>query len=221
MYAKVFSQIYDSSIAENYLTRLVFTDLLTLADINGVVDMTREAIARRTNVPLDMVCAAIAELEAPDPKSRTPDEDGRRIARLDQHRDWGWLIVNYQRFREIASEEQRRAKTLERVRKHRGKEPVTQCNAPETLVNACNAMQREREREREGGRKPPRSVAHLSILDIKDVITFKKSQAQEIKHRFSSEVAMGTHWSDDEKRKEHRSLRAEIKKLEGEIAQRA
>ena len=121
MFAKVFEQIYDSSIAENYLTRLVFEDMLTLADINGVVDKTHEAISRRTNVPIDVVKKGIVELEKPDGRSRRPDEDGRRIVRLDDHRDWGWLIVNYEYYRKIASEDQRREKTRSRVQKFREK----------------------------------------------------------------------------------------------------
>lgn len=121
MFAKVFEQIYDSSIAENYLTRLVFEDMLTLADINGVVDKTHEAISRRTNVPVDVVKKGIVELEKPDGRSRRPDEDGRRIVRLDDHRDWGWLIVNYEYYRKIASEDQRREKTRSRVQKFREK----------------------------------------------------------------------------------------------------
>ena len=119
MFAKVFEQIYDSSIAENYLTRLVFEDMLTLADINGVVDKTHEALSRRTNVPIDVIKKGIAELERPDNRSRRPEHDGRRIVRLDEHRDWGWLIVNYEYYRKIASEEQRREKTRERVQKFR------------------------------------------------------------------------------------------------------
>jgi hypothetical protein len=40
MFAKIFTQIFDSSIAEDYQTRHVFEDLLKLCDINGVVDIT-------------------------------------------------------------------------------------------------------------------------------------------------------------------------------------
>jgi hypothetical protein len=40
MYVKIFAQIYDSSIAEDYLVRLVFEDFLILADKHGHVDMT-------------------------------------------------------------------------------------------------------------------------------------------------------------------------------------
>lgn len=149
MFAKVFNQIFDSSIAECYLTRLVFTDMLTLCDINGVVDMTHEAIARRTNVPLETVRAAIKELESPDPRSRTPDNEGRRIIRMDEHRDWGWMICNYERFRKIASEEQRREKTAERVRKHRSSKELGDLKRSVTHGNACNAMQKQRQKQME------------------------------------------------------------------------
>ena len=159
VFGKIFTQIFDSSIAENYEMRLVFQDMIVLADVNGVVDMTPEALARRTNVPLDLVKKSLARLEAPDPKSRTPDHNGIRIKRLDDHRDWGWVIVNYQTFRQIASEEQRRVKTLERVHKHRSGSKLDDCNAPvtlcnavkrsETLGNACNATETETDKQRE------------------------------------------------------------------------
>jgi hypothetical protein len=139
MFAKVFEQIFDSSIAEDWKVRLVFEDLLILADINGVVDKTPEAISRRTNVPLDVVQQAISVLESPDHRSRRPDNEGRRIQRLDDHREWGWFIVNYDYYRKIASEEQRREKTKKRVQKLREK---SACNASVTHSNArvtlCN-----------------------------------------------------------------------------------
>ncbi len=131
MYAKVFNQIFDSSIVERPETRFTFVDMLILADVNGVVDMTHEAIARRTNRPIELIRQTISELEGPDPRSRTPDYEGARIKRLDEHRDWGWFIVNYENFRKLASEEQRREKTKLRVRRHRNKE----CNTPVTLSN--------------------------------------------------------------------------------------
>lgn len=104
MFAKVFTQILDSSLAEDYQTRHVFEDLLKLCDFNGVVDMTHEAIARRTNVPLEIVQRGITELEKADLRSRNPEFEGRRIVRLDQHRDWGWKIVNFGKYREIRTQ---------------------------------------------------------------------------------------------------------------------
>src|SRR5438045_3908715 len=94
-YAKIFQQIFDSSIADDWQVRHVFEDLLILANSDGVVDMTREAIARRTNTPLDVVIRAIEHLELPDASSRSKEEGGARLKRLDDHRDWGWWIVNH------------------------------------------------------------------------------------------------------------------------------
>jgi hypothetical protein len=121
MFAKVFSQIFESSIAEKPELRFTFMDMLVLADVNGVVNKTHEAIARITNRPLTVIKETIAELEGPDPRSQSPDYKGARIKRLDDHRDWGWFIVNYKHYRQIASEEQRREKTLARVKRHRDK----------------------------------------------------------------------------------------------------
>lgn len=109
MYAKVFTQIFDSSIAENYRYRHVFEDLLKLADKTGVVDMTPEAIARRTNCPLDEIQAALQYLALPDDRSRSKEHEGRRIIPVDSRRDWGWIIVNYEHYRAIQDEESRRA----------------------------------------------------------------------------------------------------------------
>lgn len=148
MYAKVFTQIFDSSIADNYKLRHFFMDLLVLADINGVVDMTPAAIAGRTRIPIEEVHQYLAFLESPDTESRTPDHEGRRIVRLDEHRTWGWCILNYDKFRAIASEDQRKALTRERVRKHREKR-VTPSNADVTPCNACNATQTEKQTEKQ------------------------------------------------------------------------
>jgi len=108
MYAKIFEQIYDSSIAENYQIRHIFMDLLVLADKTGAVDMTAEAIARRINVPLRNVRKAMLTLQAPDPQSRSHEADGRRIVLIDPDRDWGWQIVNYKQYDEMRNEDARR-----------------------------------------------------------------------------------------------------------------
>lgn len=125
MYAKIFTQIFDSSIAENYEVRHVFEDLLKLADKTGAVDMTVEAVARRVNAPLEKVKSGIEALMQPDPKSRSHEHEGRRLIPLDSGRDWGWLIVNYERYRAIQDEETRRAcwrdaKAKQRAKKRNG-----------------------------------------------------------------------------------------------------
>lgn len=108
MFAKVFSQIFDSSIAEDYKLRHFFMDLLVLADLEGHVDMTPRSIAARTAMPIEEVIQHLRALEQPDPRSRSIEHDGARIVLLDQHRDWGWQIVNYQKYRDVKSNLDRR-----------------------------------------------------------------------------------------------------------------
>ena len=117
LYSRVFLQILDSSIAEDYRTRHFFEDLLKLADRDGVVDMTHSAIARRLNAPEAEVREAIAKLEAPDPNSRDPKKEGRRIERLSDHRDWGWRIINWNEYEAIRD----RAAANERLIRHRNR----------------------------------------------------------------------------------------------------
>lgn len=100
--------------------RHVFEDLLKLADYKtGIVDVTRQALSRKLNIPIDVLNRELEKLESPDPASRDPDHDGRRIERLDEHRDWGWRILNWQKYDAIKS----RAQTAIRVSKHRESNP--------------------------------------------------------------------------------------------------
>jgi hypothetical protein len=110
MYGKLFAQMYDGTLGTKgpWQALVTFQQLIILADQYGDVDMTAEAIARRTTIPLDVVNIGLAELVKPDPHSRTPDEDGRRIVPLAENRDWGWHIVNHDIYRKIRSQEERR-----------------------------------------------------------------------------------------------------------------
>jgi hypothetical protein len=130
MFAKVFSQIFDSSIAEDASVRHVFMDLLILADSDGVVDMTAAAIARRTNVALDVVEAALARLSEPDHASRSKEDEGRRIVLIDSHREWGWQIVNYAHYRALTDNESRRSYFRDRKRAQREK-----AKCPQTVLD--------------------------------------------------------------------------------------
>lgn len=108
MYVKIYSQVFDSSLAEDYQTRHVFMDLLVLADPEGEVDMTHEAIARRTNVPIAIIRDAIGKLTVSDVNSRSKDHEGKRLIPIDPERNWGWKIVNFRHYRNIKNEAARR-----------------------------------------------------------------------------------------------------------------
>lgn len=126
MFAKIFRQIFDSSVAEDYLVRLVFQDLLVLADHTGIVEMRPEVIAVTTRVPLDIVTRALAKLQEPDPASRQEEEEGRRVVHLGHNR---WKIIAHHNYRNISDENARRAYNAERQRKCRaGKKAVTEAS---------------------------------------------------------------------------------------------
>lgn len=110
MYAKIFESMYDGSLATvgPWEALVTFQQMLVLADRWGTVDMTPEAISRRTTIPLAIIRKGIDALEQPDEQSRDPNLDGRRIRRLAEHRDWGWAIVNHAKYRAIRSSEDRR-----------------------------------------------------------------------------------------------------------------
>lgn len=152
MFAKVFEQIFDSSIANDYELRHFFVDLLVLADLSGLVDMTPEAIASRTRIPLQKVLVFLGQLSQPDLRSRSPEQHGRRIVLIDEHRDWGWQIVNYLTYRQIASEEQRRENTKMRTRKWRENKDLQIGDAAVMLGDkeyACDAIQKQRQKQRQ------------------------------------------------------------------------
>lgn len=133
MYGKIFTSIYDGTLRLNWKALITFQQMLVLSDAHGVLDMTPFALHGRTGIPIDILKEGIVFLEAPDKSSRTTDEDGRRIVRLDpDNRDWGWLIVNKQKYRDMHDIDTVRAQTRERVRRHReksGNVTVTDGNA--------------------------------------------------------------------------------------------
>lgn len=110
MYAKVFSQIYDGTLCTKgpWQALVTFQQMLVLADQDGNVDMTAGAIARRTTIPLEIIETGIQVLMAPDPESRTPTAEGRRIVPLSEDRSWGWQVVNYKHYRDMKREQDRR-----------------------------------------------------------------------------------------------------------------
>lgn len=104
----MFRSIFDGSLYGQFEPTIVFMAMLVIAEREGIVDMTPEAIAAKCGYPLDIVQRGIIELEKPDSRSRTPDEEGRRIVKLEDTRDWGWRITNYEKYEKIRSAEERR-----------------------------------------------------------------------------------------------------------------
>lgn len=119
MFAKVFASLWQGSMVGKADAQLVFVFLLAHSDIDGCVDLSPEYVAPLVGLPVERVAEALQFLEAADPRSRSKAEDGRRLVRLDDGRDWGWRIVNFEHYRSMRDEEQRRAAQRERMRRVR------------------------------------------------------------------------------------------------------
>lgn len=147
MYCKLFASLYQGTLRGKSDEILVFTNLLAHCGVNGTVDKHFRAIAEETGLPIERVKAAIEVLESPDPESRSPEEEGARIVRLDEHRVWGWQVVNYGKYRAIRSEddraEQNRLAQQRWREKHKKSKP--------TSAEGKQDKPKEREREKEEG----------------------------------------------------------------------
>lgn len=146
MYGKVFASMYEGTLYGHWEAIVAFQQMIVLCDADGVVDMTPHAIAARTSIPLDIIQRGIEILEKPDEYSRTPGEEGRRIVRLDEHRPWGWSIVNYLQYRNLKDTDAVREQNRERQRRHREKSSNASSRSV-TPVTACNASSRHTEAE--------------------------------------------------------------------------
>jgi hypothetical protein len=164
MYGKVFDTMYNGTLYGKWEAIVTFQQMIVLCDADGVVDMTPEAMASRTSIPLEIIKKGISVLEAPDPYSRTPGQEGRRIELIDGHRPWGWHIVNHEKYKMLVDADTVREQNKERQRKHRASKQtkpieipidnnlITECHAPSQPVtdksqpvtpdNACNASSR-------------------------------------------------------------------------------
>ena len=113
-YVKIYGSILGSSVwAEAPSTRIVWITMLALADQNGHVEASVGGLARFANVSPRQCAAALEILAAPDPDSKSPAFEGRRIEKADR----GWTILNYRTYREMQSPKQ--AADAERQRQHR------------------------------------------------------------------------------------------------------
>ena len=124
MYNKLFTKVLDSSVwLESSDTRVVWMTLLASMDEDGMCQFATVAnLARRAIVPLDACHDAVARLEAPDPDSSDPENDGRRIERV----PGGWVVLNAGKYRAQVTREESKRLQRERSQRYRDKKKQSQ-----------------------------------------------------------------------------------------------
>ena len=160
VYAKVFRSLWDGTLADSWEAWALFVFLLAHADAEGFVDMTPQAIARRSSMPLDAVRRGIEVLEAPDQDSRSDAEDGRRLVRIDPRRPWGWRIVNARYYRGLTDAETVResARVRQADRRRRDRFEASQRHGESHAVTASHTRSRQAEAEEEAEGSTPSSL---------------------------------------------------------------
>lgn len=93
-------------------TRLVWITLLATMNQDGFCQFASIAnLANRAVLGIEETRAAVATLENADPDSSDPEHEGRRIERV----PGGWVVLNAQKYQELATRAMEREKTRVRV----------------------------------------------------------------------------------------------------------
>ena len=128
-YTKLFNTIVTSTIwQEDKDTKILWITMLAIKDAEGYVAGSIPGIANLAGLSIGETKVALDKLMAPDPYSRTKDNEGRRIAEA----DGGWIVLNHYKYREIRDPEKRKEQNREAQRRYREKSKqkvsdVSQC----------------------------------------------------------------------------------------------
>lgn len=150
MFIKLFSSITTSSIwAEDDATRIVWITLLAMSDRTGYVAASVGGLAHEARVDRERCEAAIKKLSEPDSDSRSKEFDGRRIEVV----AGGFQLLNYAKYREIKSEEERREYMRAYMRDYRIKRKQSVKNVSNVRQSKPKLAHAEAEAEGEGEQK--------------------------------------------------------------------
>lgn len=170
MYNKIFTKILDSSIwLETDTTRIVWLTLIASMDETGFCQYAALGnMAGRARVDLEQCRLAVDRLEAPDPESSDPDNEGRRIERV----PGGWLVLNAEKYRAIVTRAVSQEQTRLRVARFRAKKrDVTNSNAHVTQANGSVTPSETDAESEAGGEKKAAVAAPASDSDWLSALT--------------------------------------------------
>ena len=177
-YTKLFNSIVTSTIwTEDDRTRIVWITMLAIADKNGEVQASVPGLARLAGVPVEDCRKAITRFLSPDLDSRTKDDEGRRIEII----EGGWSLLNFRKYREMASREDMQASEAERKARYRAKlaRNVPKCpgSVPVVSTPTLHIAEAEAEAEAKADLKvhSPHSRVALFFLNEKSGKAFRET----------------------------------------------
>lgn len=140
----------------------------------GFIEAAGPGIIRRAGVELAAGLAALDRLGEPDPESRTPDFEGRRMIRV----DGGYLILNFDRYR------QKDHTAADRSRRYREKKTALRVSPDALRVASRSVTQAEAEadntkvKDTVGQERPtpPPNGKHFR-LEAQEILLFLNAKA--------------------------------------------
>jgi hypothetical protein len=116
-YTKLFASLIGSTLwrEDNKALKIVWITMLAMANKHGEVMTSIPGLADFAKVTLEETLEALEILGSPDQYSRTPDNEGRRIEKI----EGGWRILNFLKYRDTMDEDDRKAYFREKQRTYR------------------------------------------------------------------------------------------------------
>jgi len=173
-YTKLSASITDSTIwREPHATRIVWITMLAMADKRGRVFASIPGLADRARVTFEECESALKSFLSPDPYSRTPDYEGRRIERI----DGGWRLFNYEKHRNAVDEEHRRERDARNSAAYRARKKES--SEPSEVVRGCQTItETETETETEKTKTSTTTEASASASPVSSPKAKAKGKAE-------------------------------------------
>jgi hypothetical protein len=202
-YTKLFNSIVTSTIwTEDDQTRIVWITMLAISDQNGEVQASIPGLARVAGISIEATETALNKFMSPDSYSRTPDDEGRRIEKI----EGGWALLNHAKYRAMASKEdaklcnaKRQARKREKDARNASVTPSGDCHGIVTHSNASVTQSRDiAEAEAEADTK--KTIIHKTKNNrakfIKPTIDQLRTFCKEIGHLESDGDHMFYKWEE-------------------------
>jgi hypothetical protein len=145
-FTKLWAEITDSSIwNEDDKTRIVWITMLARMGPDYVVRASVGGLAHLARVSREDCEKALEKLASPDPDSRSPEEEGRRIKKV----EGGFFMINGEKFRQRRGDEEKKAYMREYMRQYRKNKSSGVKDVKDVNIGKHKLIQEEEEEEEE------------------------------------------------------------------------
>lgn len=132
MYGKIFESLYEGSmVGAGPTVFAVWGYCIAKADRGGIVILNPALLAPIIGTSRIDIERAIEYLERPDPNSKNPDHEGRRLLKMS---GFAYFVVSHAVYRGMKNGEDRREYMREYMRKRRGEEAVNSLQSLQKLT---------------------------------------------------------------------------------------